>query len=367
MNSMKKWMRAFLVVAASVTIVLFLPGNGSIVEAKSQQVSMGAGAALILDADISMGDDELTAYVRSVNGSSEIIVKEEKEYDSDFVMANVKESLNVRQDPYGSAAKIGMLYADCGGTIISREDGWTLLRSGNLVGWCNDKYLLFGEEAEALAQEVGVVMAKVTADGLRVRGDKSTDAKLLGYLNNGNVVEVIEEYTNEDEWITISFEGDTGYILKEYAEIELIVDKGETKEEIAAREEEEKKERRKHYKDIDSYTSHMTDLELLAALIYCEAGNQSAEGKLAVGAVVMNRVKCPSYPDTIRGVIGASGQFSPVASGFLKKVITEKKVPQSCYEAAQKAMNGETPVGSAMHFRRAGKREGIVIGDHVFW
>lgn len=56
-----------------------------------------------------------------------------------------------------------------------------------------------------------------------------------------------------------------------------------------------------------------SDLAMLAAIIECEAGNQSYEGKLAVGSVVVNRVNSPRFANSISGVIYASGQFTPVA------------------------------------------------------
>ena len=64
-----------------------------------------------------------------------------------------------------------------------------------------------------------------------------------------------------------------------------------------------------------------SELELFAALIECEAGSTHYEGMLAVASVVMNRVNHRYYPDTITGVIYQSGQFSPVASGKLDKVL----------------------------------------------
>ena len=59
-----------------------------------------------------------------------------------------------------------------------------------------------------------------------------------------------------------------------------------------------------------------SEQELLAALIYCEAGNQPYEGQVAVGAVVMNRVKSGVYPNTITDVIYQSGQFGPAQPAF---------------------------------------------------
>ena len=80
----------------------------------------------------------------------------------------------------------------------------------------------------------------------------------------------------------------------------------------------------------------------------------------------MNRVKSGAYPNTIHSVIYASGQFTPAMTGKVAKAY-EGNVPELCLQAAQAAINGETTVGDATHFRRAGKREGYVLGDHVFW
>jgi spore germination cell wall hydrolase CwlJ-like protein len=105
---------------------------------------------------------------------------------------------------------------------------------------------------------------------------------------------------------------------------------------------------------------------LLAALIQCEAGNQPYEGKLAVGAVVMNRVRSGGYPNTISGVIYASGQFTPAGNGKVAKRL-EAGIQESCIQAAREAIAGASNVGGATHFRRAGNHDGLVIGNHVFW
>ena len=88
-------------------------------------------------------------------------------------------------------------------------------------------------------------------------------------------------------------------------------------------------------------------------MIYCEAGSESYQGQLAVGAVVMNRVNSGAYPNTISGVIYASGQFTPAMNGKVARIYNTD-IPASCYTAAQEAMAGATNVGGATHFRRAG-------------
>lgn len=104
--------------------------------------------------------------------------------------------------------------------------------------------------------------------------------------------------------------------------------------------------------------------KMLAALIYCEAGNQPYEGKVGVGAVVMNRVKSGRFPNTIREVVYQRGQFTPALNGKLERVIVSNNIPESCYEAARAALNGENTVGDALFFN--GKSGNFKIGDHYF-
>lgn len=117
--------------------------------------------------------------------------------------------------------------------------------------------------------------------------------------------------------------------------------------------------------ETEAAASSSDDTSLLAALIYCEAGNQSYEGMVAVGAVVMNRVYSSSFPNSISEVIYQSGQFTPASSGSLASALANG-VPSSCYEAASAAISGENPVGSALYFN-TGSGSGIQIGDHQFY
>lgn len=106
------------------------------------------------------------------------------------------------------------------------------------------------------------------------------------------------------------------------------------------------------------------DTELLAALIFCEAGNQPYEGQVAVGAVVMNRVRSGSYPDSIREVIYQSGQFTPAMTGWLDSVLASGGYTDSARQAAQDALAGSNPVGDCLYFSTGGY--GTQIGDHYF-
>ena len=116
-----------------------------------------------------------------------------------------------------------------------------------------------------------------------------------------------------------------------------------------------------------SISATASDVELLAALLECEAGNSNYEALLAVGSVVVNRMKSRHYPDTVRGVIYQSGQFPPAHDGKVDKIL-KRGVKDLCVQAATDALNGKNNVGDCMSFRAASSgRPGLVIGDNVFF
>lgn len=356
--------------------------------AKSRSVSaimtgMIAFIILVMSADMTVQADNTKHYLESLSGgvaailefgaedTAEIINATAKELnltlnpkdESDLVMVNVKNALNVRREASTEADKVGKLYKDCGGRILERKNGWTKLQSGNLVGWASDEYLLFNEEAEALANDVGRLIATIDTETLRVRTEPHAQASVYGLLPKGAIAEALSR--EEDGWICIDYEGEDGYVSAEYVDLDFQIDAGETMEEIKLREAAEREAKR--HKNYGQYTTDADTTLLLAALIQCEAGGESYEGQLAVGAVVMNRVRSAAYPDSIHGVIYASGQFTPAQSGKLNIVYGSGKIKDSCIKAAEEALSGISNVGDLTHFRRNNGREGLVIGNHVFY
>lgn len=92
-----------------------------------------------------------------------------------------------------------------------------------------------------------------------------------------------------------------------------------------------------------------SELELLAALIYCEAGGESYEAQVAVGSVVLNRMDSSYFPNTMTGVIYQSGQFTPAASGKLALVLDNGLTTASCRQAASQVLAGNRN-GSWLYF-----------------
>ncbi|RGH36348.1 cell wall hydrolase [Firmicutes bacterium OM07-11] len=106
------------------------------------------------------------------------------------------------------------------------------------------------------------------------------------------------------------------------------------------------------------------DKELLASIIFCEAGNQSYEGQVAVGAVIMNRVKSAVYPNSISEVVYQSGQFGPAMTGWLDSVRYSAGYTPSAMQAAIDALSGSNPIGDCLYFDQGGM--GYQLGDHYF-
>lgn len=333
-------------------------GEGS---EKTEKEEEGETASGVLMADNSASRVQVTE--ETVRESLQT-GKEPQEEESDLVMADVQNALNVRAKADEESEKVGVLYKDCGGRILERKDGWTKLRSGDLVGWAKDEYLLFGKDAEALADEVGNLIVTIDTDALRIRKEPSTESEVFALMAQDDELDVVE--VMDDEWISVKYNNQTGYVSAEFVDLDFHIDEGETIASIKAREKAEAEAKAKLTANQGAVAVGADDTRLLAALIYCEAGNQGYEGQLAVGATVMNRVRSGAYPNTIYSVIYASGQFTPALNGKVARVYGGN-IPASCVTAAQESINGATNIGTATHFRRVGAHEGIVIGDHVFW
>lgn len=113
-----------------------------------------------------------------------------------------------------------------------------------------------------------------------------------------------------------------------------------------------------------AYSASASDQTLLAAIIFCEAGNQPYEGQVAVGAVILNRVRSSVYPNSIAEVIYQSGQFGPAMSGWLDSVLASGGYTDTAMQAAADALAGSNPIGDCLYFGCG--NFGIQIGDHFF-
>ncbi len=336
-----------------------------------------AGAiSAVSSVELISGDSDLvyaSADVTVVAATTDQVEPDENdEYDewADKVMADVDEYLYVRAEADANSEIIAKLRAEDVATLVDVFDGWYEIESGNAHGFVSADYCLTGIDAYNHAMDVCNTYATTDVAGLRIREEASEEAKILKVVPQGTELNVNSDAEEIEGWVAVSYSGTSGYVKAEYVQVDMVTgeaitleEEAEAKavaEEAAARAKEQAAQAAaKNQAIIDS----ADDVTLLAAIIQIESGNEIYEGQVAVGAVVMNRVYSGSYANSVGGVIFQKGQF---ATSRMSSVIS-RGPKASCIQAAQEALAGSDPTGGLTHFRRAGSKEGLIIGNHVFY
>lgn len=290
------------------------------------------------------------------------------------LMADVDEFLYVRAGGDENAEVVGKLYNGAVAEIVEVGDAWTHIISGNVDGYVKNDYCVTGEDAFAYAVENVETKAEIQTDGLRVRNEADEDGKILTAVSTGTTLTVDTAAETDDKWVAVKYGDSTAYVSADYVTTDLALGEAVTIEEekaaLAKKAAEEAKAAQVSGTQTvqkESVAASVDEVTLLAALIQCEAGNEIYEGQLAVGAVVMNRVRSGRYPGSVSGVIYEGGQFTPAGSGAVASVAANGP-KASCIQAAQEALAGADNTGGATSFRRASSgMAGVVIGNHVFF
>ncbi len=326
--------------------------------------------------DLTAGDSSLvyaSADVTVVAATTDQVEPDlDDEYDewADKAMANVDDYLYIRSEANESSEAIAKLRKGDVATLVDVFDGWYEVESGKAHGFVSADYCVTGIEAYELAMDVCNTYATTDVAGLRIRSEASEDSKILKVVPQGTKLTVNSDEEVVDGWVAVTSGDATGYVKSDYVNVDMVTGEAITLEEEAeakaAAEEAARKAKEQaaaaaaaNQAVIDS----ATDVSLVAAIIQIEAGNEPYEGQVAVGAVVMNRVRSGAYANSVSGVIFARGQF---ATSRMSSVLA-KGPKASCVQAAQEAIAGSDPTGGLTHFRRAGSKEGLIIGNHVFY
>lgn len=328
-------------------------------------------------ASMEQNETDLVATAEEpVEEAAEEVMSEEELSWQNRLMANVDDFLYVRSAGDENAEIVGKMYKGDVAEIVEYGDTWTHIISGNVDGWVMNSYCVFGTDAMNYASENFDTSAEIQTNGLRIRREADTDGAVIAAVSTGTELTVNTDAETVDGWVAVEYGGETGYVSADYVTTDL-----ELGEAITLAEEQEVIEKAKAEEEAkksaqvassgavqsESVAASVDDVTLLAALIQCEAGNECYEGQLAVGAVVMNRVKSGSYPGSISGVIYQSGQFPPAGSGSVA-AIASRGPKSSCVQAAQEAINGMDNTSGATRFARTSSgHAGVAIGNHVFY
>ncbi|MBE5915284.1 MAG: spore cortex-lytic protein [Pseudobutyrivibrio ruminis] len=348
----------------------------STVDVEIQPSSTAGVFSAVSAMEMSAGDSSLvyaSADVTVVAASTDQVEPDvNDEYDewADKVMATVDDYLYIRSEADSDAEAVAKLRAGDVATLVDVFDGWYEIESGNAHGYVSADYCVTGIEAYELAVDVCNTYATTDVAGLRIRSEASEDAKILKVVAKGTKLTVNSEAQEVDGWVAVTDGSVSGYVKADYVQVDMVTGEAITLEEEAeakaaaeAAAQAAKEQAAAAAAAKQAVISSADDVALLAAIIQIEAGNEPYEGQVAVGAVVMNRVCSGSYANTISEVIFAKGQFS---TSRMSTVLSNGP-KASCVQAAQEALAGSDPTGGLTHFRRAGSKEGLIIGNHVFY
>lgn len=307
--------------------------------------------------------------------------EEEKEW-LDKMMPNVNDSLNVRAEANQESDLVGRLAKGDRATVVEIGDEWTKITSGNVEGYVKNSYCIYGLDALDYAKKNCETIATTTGSSLRLRAEMSTDSKIIRSLEKGMELLVDTDAETNDGWVAIAYGKDTYYVSADYVSLEMRIGTGLTMEEIAEIERKEAEERAAAERaraeaaaaaaqkkaEAEAILASVDDYTLLAAIISCEAGAEPYETQLAVGAVVLNRVKSSRHPNTIREVLLARGQFPPATNGTLTQKLTSGKISDTSYAAASAALSGQDNTYGCLYFNRwNGRKQCLVYGKMGFW
>lgn len=363
---------------------------------------------------IFIGDEAATQENRgtgeTVSLTQASTLSEEQIEWQEYLMPHAEQYVNVREEADENAAVVGKLYMGSRAHIEERGDTWTKIESGSVIGYVMNKYCYFGEDALEWAKENCDTLAVVTGEGVRVRSSEDQEADIMALVTTGDTLLVDPFADTGAGWVAVLLEDtdQTGYVRSDLVKISYKTTKAISIEEEessiaeskaaeeasiaaekaaeesreaesraiaesqeaaqrAAEEAAREKAAAESRAQAEKARQNSSDLKLLAALIQCEAGGEPYEGQIAVGAVVVNRVQSGKFPNSIRGVIYQSGQFTPALDGSVDRVVAAGP-RSSCIKAAQTALNGTDNTGGALYFSRSyGGTPKASIGSHIFY
>ena len=298
---------------------------------------------------------------------------------------DAKDMLDIHAEANTASAVIGQVMEDGHVAILAKYNDWVQIQAGEIAGWVPAENLveteISNEEAVAANEQVIAERTGATASEDEFFAEEEVQQDETAALQaeaSKAAQNEIEEVQAAEEAARIEAEAQAKAAAEEAAQLEAEAQAKAAAEEAArleaeaqakAAEEAARLAAEAQQAALAAQTAAISaeELKLLANIIYCEAGSESYVGKVAVGNVIMNRVKSASQPNTITEVVYAKGQFSPVRNGSLQRALSSDKADAACYQAAIEALAGAQPVGGKLFFRRNNGRSGQVIGHHVFY
>lgn len=159
----------------------------------------------------------------------------ETKYENKAV-ADVKSNttLNIRKSASTDSEIVGKMKKGNIATVVKKGSEWTKVKSGNVTGYVKNDYLVFEDDIEEYAKENVKQVAEVKTETLRVREKASTDSDIIDLVSEGDTYTVKKA---DDEWVQVKVDGETGYVSKDYAEVDYSFGNAKSMAEIRAEQE----------------------------------------------------------------------------------------------------------------------------------
>lgn len=323
---MKERMRRILCcmgTAGVMTVMMAVPAMAADVTEDDQNIEVVQEAEQTVD-ETEVQDESEVQEETEVQEEAQAEDAQDSSW-SDKVAANVLTYANIREGADVSSQCIGRLPSGAVATVVGNDEGWLQVTSGEVNGYIREDLVVSGDEARNLYE------------AMYGAGDISAEA------------------------VTVDAEAEAA-AAEAAAQASQVSAEAVQPEQGQAAEETEADSSQAAAQEVSVSTS---DLDLMAAIIECEAGGESYEGKVGVGAVIMNRIRSGEFPNTLSEVIYQSGQFEPTWTGKLSNVLS-RGASEACYAAAQDVFAGANTIGDRLFFH-AGGGSGLTIGNQTFY
>lgn len=247
-----------------------------------------------------------------------------------YAVETTASNLNVRDSAWGSVvgtARQGMRF------VVGAQDGdWLRIDFQGRQAWVSASY----------TRRVASDGAAVTATFLNVRSGPSTSNKVIGLVARG---QRYARLAASGDWFKIQYDDRTGWVSAAYVDRVSYAGAAASAPNASSRPAIQPGERR-----APAMQATQAELEVLARICKGEAGVCSYQGKVAVCAVVLNRVRASGFPNTITGVAHQPYQFS-CYDPPRRNQLYWGSIPQDCWNAAREALAGRDPsLGATFYF-----------------
>ncbi len=301
---------------------------------------------------------------------------EENEY-ADLAIAQVSNYVNVRSLPNTDSDIVGKIYNGAVAQVLSvtgEDHDWFQIVSGNVEGYIKAEFFLYGDAAAEVIDQYVTRYANVIADRLNVREQPSTESKRIGYIDNGEKVQLLE---NQGEWLRVQYtDGKEGYVSSQYVTISEEFVYGKTLEE-EAKEQEERKilEERENVTEqevaedvtivvTEPVGTYSSNAELRSSIVNYAMqflGNRYVHG----GSSLVTGTDCSGFTSLIYKEFGYSLSRTP--SGQLSsngRSIDYSQIQPGdiiCYGKGGKCTHVALYIGNGQIIHSANSRKGVVI------